>query len=142
MNGPSLDFQTHLAALEANGLLVRVNRPINKDTELHPLVRWQFLGCIPEDERRAFLFTNVVDSRGRHYDIPVAVGALAASAKIYALGMGRAIPLLQVALPISLPAAVMGVPASGREGALDSTGSNFLRTVPRCFIRAVNSCPT
>src|SRR5207245_2065465 len=87
----SLDFQTHLAALEANGLLVRVDKPINKDMELHPLVRWQFLGGIPEDERRAFLFTNVVDSRGRHYDIPVAVGALAASAKIYALGMGRAV---------------------------------------------------
>jgi UbiD family decarboxylase len=91
VSGPSLDFQTHLAALEANGLLVRVDRPINKDTELHPLVRWQFIGDIPEEERRAFLFTNVVDSRGRHYDIPVAVGALAASAKIYALGMGRAV---------------------------------------------------
>ena len=89
MSGPSLDLQTHLAALEASGLLVRVERPINKDTELHPLVRWQFIGGIPEEERRAFLFTNVTDSRGRHYDIPVAVGALAASAKIYAVGMGR-----------------------------------------------------
>src|ERR1700686_5055226 len=85
---PSLDFQSHLAVLEAKGLLVRVDRPINKDTELHPLVRWQFLGGIPEEERRAFLFTNVVDSRGRRYDIPVAVGALAASPRIYALGMG------------------------------------------------------
>src|ERR1700680_3707811 len=84
----SLDFQTHLARLEANGLLVRVDRPINKDTELHPLVRCQFLGGIPEEERRAFLFTNVVDSQGRHYDIPVVVGALAASPKIYAVGMG------------------------------------------------------
>jgi UbiD family decarboxylase len=91
VKGPSPDFQTHLAMLEANGLLVRVDRPINKDTELHPLVRCQFLGGIPEEERRAFLFTNVVDSRGRHYDIPVVVGALAASAKIYALGMGRAV---------------------------------------------------
>src|SRR3989442_2652953 len=88
--GPPLDFQTHLAALEANGLLVRVDKPINKDTELHPLVRWQFLGGIPEDQRRAFLFTNVTDSRGRHYDIPVAVGALAASAQIYALRIGLA----------------------------------------------------
>ena len=86
---PSLDFQAHLAKLEAQGLLVRVDKPINKDTELHPLVRWQFLGGIPEDERRAFLFTNVIDSHGRRYDIPVAVGALAASAKIYAIGMGR-----------------------------------------------------
>ena len=88
---PSLDFQTHLAQLEANGLLVRIDRPINKDTELHPLVRCQFLGGIPEDERRAFLFTNVVDSGGRRYDISVVVGALAASPKIYAVGMGCAI---------------------------------------------------
>jgi 4-hydroxy-3-polyprenylbenzoate decarboxylase len=86
---PRLDFQQHLADLEANGLLVRIDRPINKDTELHPLVRWQFLGGIPEDERRAFLFTNVVDSKGRRYDIPVAVGALAASPEIYAIGMGK-----------------------------------------------------
>src|ERR1700745_1893717 len=85
--GPPLDFQSHLAALEAQGLLVRVDRPINKDTELHPLVRWQFLGGLAEDERRAFLFTNVVDSAGRRYDIPVAVGALAASPRIYALGV-------------------------------------------------------
>src|SRR2546427_9970109 len=88
---PRLDLQQHLADLEAHGLLLRIDRPINKDTELHPLVRWQFLGGIPEDQRRAFLFTNVTDSRGRHYDIPVAVGALAASAQIYALGMGRAV---------------------------------------------------
>src|ERR1700704_6578096 len=86
---PSLDFQTHLARLEAHGLLVRIDRPINKDTELHPLVRCEFLGGIPEDERRAFLFTHVVDSRGRRYDIPVAVGALASSPRIYAVGMGQ-----------------------------------------------------
>jgi UbiD family decarboxylase len=86
---PPLDFQEHLAALEANGLLVRIDRPINKDTELHPLVRWQFQGGLPEDERRAFLFTHVTDGAGRRYDIPVAVGALAASPAIYAVGMGR-----------------------------------------------------
>jgi len=88
INRPSPDFQTHLAALEARGLLVRIDRPINKDTELHPLVRWQFVGGIPEEERRAFLFTNVVDSHGRRYEIPVVVGALAASPEIYAIGMG------------------------------------------------------
>jgi UbiD family decarboxylase len=85
---PCLDFQEHLAALEANGLLLRVGRPIDKDSELHPLVRWQFQGGLPEDQRRAFLFTNVVDGAGRRYDIPVAVGALAASPAIYAVGMG------------------------------------------------------
>jgi 4-hydroxy-3-polyprenylbenzoate decarboxylase len=87
--GPPLDFQEHLARLEVEGLLVRVERPINKDTELHPLVRWQFQGGLSEDERRAFLFTNVTDSDGRRYDVPVAIGALAASARIYAIGMGR-----------------------------------------------------
>src|SRR6202163_2160169 len=88
-DGPPLDFQQHLAALEAQGLVTRIDRPINKDTELHPLARWQFQGGLAENERRAFLFTHVVDSAGRRYDMPVAVGALAASADIYAVGMGR-----------------------------------------------------
>src|SRR5262250_3849556 len=95
--GPALDFQTHLAALEAQGSLVRVDRPINKDTELHPLVRWQFQGGLAEEQRRAFLFTNVVDSAGRRYDIPVAVGALAASPQIYAVGMGRPVEEIEAA---------------------------------------------
>src|SRR5438132_1297923 len=95
--GPPLDFQSHLAALEAQGLLVRVDRPINKDTELHPLVRWQFQGGLKEEQRRAFLFTNVIDSSGRRYDIPVAVGALAASPRIYALGMGPAVEEIEAA---------------------------------------------
>jgi UbiD family decarboxylase len=86
---PRLDFQEHLADLEARGLVRRIDRPINKDTELHPLVRWQFLGGIPEDERQAFVFTNVVDSKGKKYDMPVVVGALAASPRIYAVGMGK-----------------------------------------------------
>ena len=52
-------------------------------------MRWQFIGGVPEDERRAFLFTNVIDAKGRRYDMPVVVGALASSPAIYALGMGR-----------------------------------------------------
>src|SRR5712671_5710857 len=95
--GPPLDFQRHLAALEAQGLLVRIDRPINKDTELHPLARWQFQGGLKEEQRRAFLFTNVVDSSGRRYDIPVAVGALAASPRIYAVGMGRPVEEIEAA---------------------------------------------
>src|SRR5215470_6107970 len=94
---PRLDLQEHLTELEAHGLLVRVDRPINKDTELHPLVRWQFQGGLHEDQRRAFLFTNVVDSSGRRYDIPVAVGALAASPQIYAVGMGRPVEEIEAA---------------------------------------------
>ena len=82
------DLHEHLAALDREGLLVTVDREINKDTELHPLVRWQFRGGIAEPDRKAFLFTKVVDAKGRHYDIPVVVGALAASRKIYSVGMG------------------------------------------------------
>src|SRR3954466_1285896 len=96
-DGPVLDFQEHLAALEAADLLVRVDRPIDKDTELHPLVRWQFQGGLSEHERRAFLFTNVTDSHGRRYGVPVAVGALAASPRIYAIGMGRPVEEIEAA---------------------------------------------
>src|SRR3954451_6447795 len=76
----------YVEGLEQAGKLIRVTTPINKDTELHPLVRLQFRG-LPESQRKAFLFENVVDSRGRKYDIPVLVGALAGSADIYAMGM-------------------------------------------------------
>ena len=82
------DLQEHIAALDKAGLLTTIDAPINKDTEMHPLVRWQFRGGIPEPERKAFLFTNVTDSRGREYDIPVLVGGLAANPEIYRIGMG------------------------------------------------------
>jgi UbiD family decarboxylase len=91
------DFQEHLARLEAAGLLVRIDREVNKDTELHPLVRWQFQGGLDEDERRAFLFTQVVGSDGHRFDMPVAVGALSASAQIYAVGVGRPVEEIDAA---------------------------------------------
>ena len=87
--GPALDFQQHLKALEAAGLVTRIDRPIDKDTELHTLMRWQFVGGMPEEQRRAFLFTNVVDGSGKKYDMPVVVGALSANPEIYAIGMGK-----------------------------------------------------
>src|SRR4030088_3177810 len=87
--GPPQDFQEHLARLEARGPLTPLHRPNNRDPGLPPLARWQFQGGRAESERRAFLFPHVVDSAGRRYDMPVAVGALAASAEIYAVGMGR-----------------------------------------------------
>src|SRR5712692_2888767 len=85
--GAMHDLRSHLTDLEARAKLVRVSRPINKDTELHPLVRWQFRG-LPESERKAFLFERVIDARGREYSMPVVVGALAGSEEIYALSMG------------------------------------------------------
>ena len=43
------DLREHVKALEENDKLIRITREINKDTELHPLVRWQFRG-LPEEE--------------------------------------------------------------------------------------------
>ncbi len=85
---PYPDLHDHVRALKKAGLLITVDRAINKDTEMHPLVRWQFRGGIEEKDRRAFLFTNVVDSKGRKYDIPVLVGGLAANREIYRIGIG------------------------------------------------------
>ena len=47
--GPPLDFQEHLRRLEACGLLTRIDHTIDKDSELHPLVRWQFQGGLAEE---------------------------------------------------------------------------------------------
>ncbi len=82
------DLRAHLKTLEDKGLLVRVKRQINKDTEMHPLVRWQFRGSVHEDDRKGFLFENVVDSKGRKFDIPVCVGVLASNQAIYSIGIG------------------------------------------------------
>lgn len=80
------DLRQLIAALDERGLLIRVKRKINKDTELMPLVRWQFRG-LPEDQRKAFLFENVVDAKDKAYPIPVLVGAFAASRDVYATAL-------------------------------------------------------
>ncbi len=80
------DLREYIAALEQKGKLIRVSQPINKDTQLHPLVRLQFRG-LPEEERKAFYFDNVYDSKGKKYSIPVLVAALGASPQVYAIGM-------------------------------------------------------
>jgi len=82
------DLHDHIEALDREGLLQIVDEPIDKDSEMHPLVRWQFQGGLAESERKAFLFRNIVDGKGRKFDIPVVVGALAASQDIYSVGMG------------------------------------------------------
>jgi hypothetical protein len=43
--------------------LIGIDRVTAKDTELMPLVRWQFRG-LDEEQRKAFLFENVVDAKG------------------------------------------------------------------------------
>jgi UbiD family decarboxylase len=81
------DLREHIAALDEAGLLYRIDRPINKDSEMHPLVRWQYRGGIPDEGRKAFLFTNVTDSSGRRYENSVLVGGLAGSRAVYAVGI-------------------------------------------------------
>jgi 4-hydroxy-3-polyprenylbenzoate decarboxylase len=80
------DLRQYITALENKGKLLRITEPINKDTQLHPLARLQFRG-LKEAERKAFLFENVFDSKGKSYDMPVLLGALGASPQVYAIGM-------------------------------------------------------
>lgn len=81
------DIRGHIEALEKENLLYRIKREINKNTELHPLVRWQYRGGLPDEARKAFLFENVVDSKGKRYEIPVGVAVYAGSKRIYAIGL-------------------------------------------------------
>ena len=87
MTRPYHDLHQHIAILRERDLLIEVDRPIDKDSEMHPLVRWQFQGGMKESERKAFLFTNVHDGRGHKYETPVLVGGLAANREIYSVGM-------------------------------------------------------
>src|SRR5258705_4717642 len=85
------DLHEHVLALARAGLLVVVDEPINKDTEMHPLVRWQYRGGIPEAERKAFLFAQPTDSKGRRFDIAVLVAGLAANRDVYRIGFRKAL---------------------------------------------------
>jgi UbiD family decarboxylase len=90
------DLHEHVLALHRAGLLTIVDEPINKDTEMHPLVRWQYRGGIAERDRRAFLFTQPTDGKGARYDIAVLVAGLAATPEVYRIGFGR--PLDEIGL--------------------------------------------
>jgi 4-hydroxy-3-polyprenylbenzoate decarboxylase len=83
------DLHEHVLALHRAGLLLVVDEPINKDNEMHPLVRWQYRGGIAESDRRAFLFTQPTDGKGAHYDIAVLVAGLAANPDVYRIGFNK-----------------------------------------------------
>ena len=70
------DLREFLAVLETRGQLRRVGAVVDKDRELHPLVKWQYRG-IDEAERFGFLFENVVDRQGRRYTGQVACSVIA-----------------------------------------------------------------
>jgi 4-hydroxy-3-polyprenylbenzoate decarboxylase len=80
------DLREFLVVLERSGNLVRIQRPVFRETELMPLYRLQFRG-LPENERRAFLFENVVGVDGQRFNGMMACGVYGASLEIYALGL-------------------------------------------------------
>ncbi|QGM46781.1 UbiD family decarboxylase [Methylocystis heyeri] len=88
------DLNDHLEKLDKAGLLWTVDHEINKDRHLHPFVRWGYVGdvgtVVSTNPKRAFLFTNVTDSKGRKYkgDCDVMVGGTAGSPRIYAASLG------------------------------------------------------
>ena len=85
------DFREYIADLENRGKLYRWQRQVNKDTELMALMRLQYRG-LPDEERRAFLYENVTDSKGGRYDMKVITGAYGSSRPIMASGMGCEAP--------------------------------------------------
>ena len=68
------DLREHLEALDRAGLLVRVRRPMLAETEIHPLVRWQYRGGLPEEDWKAFLFEDVRTVKGGRSPFRVGVG--------------------------------------------------------------------
>jgi 4-hydroxy-3-polyprenylbenzoate decarboxylase len=78
-------LREHLKALEAKGLLHKIERSISTDTELMPLVRWQYRGLTAE-QRKAFLFSNVPNRRGSA-EVQVAVATIGASRATYAVAL-------------------------------------------------------
>ena len=85
--GKYRDVREYLEELDRRGLLRRVSRSINKDTQVMPLVRWQFRGLEPE-QRTGWLFENLTDSRQRSFDAQMAVAIVGASPQVYAAAMG------------------------------------------------------
>jgi len=83
------DLRDFISLLEETGNLHRISARIEKNSELMPLVRWQYQG-LPDNQRKAFLFENVTDPQGRNYDCSVAVGVLGASREIYKMALGVA----------------------------------------------------
>jgi 4-hydroxy-3-polyprenylbenzoate decarboxylase len=81
------DLRAFLDVLDARGKLYRFPEPIDKDTELLPLLRVQLRG-VPAPERRVFLFESVRGAQGTAYDMRVAAGVYGVSEEVLALGLG------------------------------------------------------
>ncbi|NIO10465.1 MAG: UbiD family decarboxylase, partial [Deltaproteobacteria bacterium] len=80
------DFREFLSKLEEIGRLRTISKPVDKDREMHPLVRWQYRG-IEEADRFGFLFEQVVDRHGKSYRGKVASSVVAPNREVYALAL-------------------------------------------------------
>jgi len=80
------DLREYLAALQQAGKLRVIREEINKDTELHPLVRWQFRG-LAESAWTGWLFERVTDLKGGKYDGKVASAIIGPNRDVYAIGL-------------------------------------------------------
>ena len=80
------DLREYLDALERFGKLRRIQKEIDKDAELHPIVRWIFRG-LPEAERFGLLFEKVKGVNGERYDGRVAAAVIAPSLEAFALAL-------------------------------------------------------
>ena len=81
------DLRELVQHLEARGKLYRFKEPVNKDTEIGALFRVQMRG-VPENQRKALLFENVVGSAHGRYEMSVLSGIYGASSDILAIALG------------------------------------------------------
>ncbi len=78
---PYLDLRAYLDRLDQEDLLKHITAPVDKDWEISAVGRVAFRD-IPESRRPALMFDNVVG-----YDVPVVLGVLGGSRRIYALAL-------------------------------------------------------
>jgi 4-hydroxy-3-polyprenylbenzoate decarboxylase len=85
------DLRAFLSMLEERGKLYHWTDPVDKDTELCPLLRVQLRG-VPEPERKVLVFDHVTNAAGERYEMGVAANVYGLSDEIVALGMGCETP--------------------------------------------------
>ncbi len=81
------DLREFLSVLEQRGKVYRFKEPVDKDSEIGPLLRVQLRG-LPAADRKVLVFENVRNAAGGSYDMQVVAGIYGASEEIVALGMG------------------------------------------------------
>lgn len=81
------DLRAFITILEKRGKLYRFTDPIDKDSEIIPLLRVEMRG-LSDTERKVLLFENVTNASGGRYAMRVAAGIYGVSEEMVTLGMG------------------------------------------------------